>query len=584
MKKIVIAALALCGLIGCGGRQNPPNFGGMAEEFVYSTLAFSPVSATAAGYHQHQGVNLDELLDDLSPAAMERQREFYRGFRERLVTLDANALSPEDRADYDILNDQIALALLELDRIQSCRHNPTLYVELVGNALFSPHVLEYAPRQERLRHVIARLEKVPAFVEQAKKNLADSPRIWTTVAVEENEGNIGLIDRGIRATVPEGLKAEYSRAAAGALEALRGFNTWLKDDLSQRGSDWRLGRDNYEAKFRYVLGTDRTSEQVLAAAEADLQSVRAKMLEAAEPLHKKWFPRRRGHREEQVIREVLEKIAERHATPETYIAEAKRDLEEARAFVRAHALLALPARDNLQVIETPVFMRGLYAVGGLMPAPPLEPKLGAFYWVTPIPASWPKARIGSKLREYNDYKLKLLTIHEAIPGHYVQFEYANDVQPASRRILRSVYGNGPYIEGWAQYATQVMLETGFLDHSPELRLTFQKEELRVLANAILDIRLHTLGMRDQQALELMRKGTFQEQQEAEAKLQRAKLSSCQLPTYYVGWRDWLRLRDQERSELGNKFRLAAFNQRALKQGAVPLPVLARLLAADRASR
>jgi uncharacterized protein (DUF885 family) len=222
-------------------------------------------------------------------------------------------------------------------------------------------------------------------------------------------------------------------------------------------------------------------------------------------------------------------------------------------------------------------MRGIYAVGGFQPAPPLEPQLGAFYWITPIPKEWPKPRIESKLREYNFYKLKLLTIHEAMPGHYVQFEYANDVQPQPRRLLRALYGSGTYVEGWAEYAAEVVLEAGFLDQAPELWLTFLKQELRVVSNAILDVRLHTKGMTDQQALDLMIKETFQETEEATAKLRRAKLSSCQLPTYYVGWRDLVRVRDHYRRFRGADFRVAEFNERVLKAGAVPLPVLARLL-------
>src|SRR5262249_16070988 len=157
----------------------------------------------------------------------------------------------------------------------------------------------------------------------------------------------------------------------------------------------------------------------------------------------------------------------------------------------------------LQVIETPEFMRGIYAVGGFNPAPALEPQLGAFYWVTPIPKDWPQSRIDSKLREYNFYKLKLLTIHEAMPGHYVQLEFANSVEPKSRRLVRAVFGNGPYVEGWAVYATRMMIDEGFLNRAPELELTFLKEELRVLANTIIDIRLHMLNMTDQEALDLM---------------------------------------------------------------------------------
>jgi uncharacterized protein (DUF885 family) len=245
--------------------------------------------------------------------------------------------------------------------------------------------------------------------------------------------------------------------------------------------------------------------------------------------------------------------------------------------VRSKNLLPLPPRDNLQVIETPEFMRGIYSVGGFASAPALEPHLGAFYWLTPIPKTWSRERIESKLREYNFYSLKLLTIHEAIPGHYVQLEYANDVQPQGRRVARAVYGNGPYVEGWAVYATEMMLDEGYLDGSPELRLTFLKQVLRLLANAILDIRLQTMGMTDQEAMDLMLKQTFQEAEEATAKLQRAKLSSCQLPTYYVGWRDWHRVRGQYKQAKGAGFRLSEFHRLALAPGSIPLPALARIL-------
>jgi uncharacterized protein (DUF885 family) len=257
--------------------------------------------------------------------------------------------------------------------------------------------------------------------------------------------------------------------------------------------------------------------------------------------------------------------------------DTRKDLDEAKNFVRAKKLLTLPEHSNLQVIPTPEFERGIYAVGGFNPAPVLEPQLGAFFWITPIPPDWPKDRIASKLREYNFYNLKLLVIHEAMPGHYVQGEFANNLQPKTRRVLRALFGNGPYVEGWAQYVTQVMLDDGFLDNSPELRLTLLKQELRVDANAIIDIRMQTNRMTDEEAMDLMENSTFQEHEEAVAKLQRVKLSSTQLPTYFVGWRDWLRVRELDKQTKGGAFQLADFHDRALKEGAVPLPVLARLL-------
>ena len=169
---------------------------------------------------------------------------------------------------------------------------------------------------------------------------------------------------------------------------------------------------------------------------------------------------------------------------------------------------------------------------------------------------------------------------ESIPGIALrspQGEFANEVQPRTRRVLRAIYGNGPYVEGWAQYITQTMLDEGLLDNSRELRLTLLKQELRVDANAIIDIRIQSNRMTDDQAMDLMENSTFQEHEEAVAKLQRVKLSSTQLPTYFVGWRDWLRVRELIKKTKGGAFSLHDFHDRALKESAVPLPVLGRLL-------
>jgi uncharacterized protein (DUF885 family) len=569
---------------GCGPSPSE-RFARLSDEFVYTTLSFSPAGATSVGLHQYNNQNLDDLLDDASPASLEKQRQFYHSFRDRLGALDAARLTAEDRADRRIIEDQIALALLDLEEVHSEQHNPTTYVETLGNALFNPFVLEFAPLPARIEHIVARLRQVPRYLQQATANLASAPEIWTKVAIEENEGNSKLISGTIRDAVPADLRSSYDAAAAPALAALAAFQAFLTNTLSaQTGADWRLGADRYARKFRYVLETGMEPAETLRRAERDLQTARAHMLELALPLHRQLFPAHNDHaelsgeeRENRVIGEVLDHIAERHSTPQAYLEDARKSLEETRAFVQKKRLLTLPARANLQVVPTPEFMRGVYSVGGFDPAPALEPQLGAFYWVTPIPADWPKARVESKLREYNDYGLRLLTVHEAMPGHYVQFEFANDVQPKTRRVLRAVYGNGPYIEGWAVYATQMMLDQGYPDNSPEMALTFAKQSLRVFANTILDIRMQTMNMTDQEALDLMEKRTFQEKEEAEGKLQRAKLTSCQLPVYFVGWRAWQDLRDSYQKSKGSAFSLSEFHDRALRQGAVPLAVLGPLL-------
>jgi uncharacterized protein (DUF885 family) len=570
-------------LAGCG-KDPSKELARLTDEFVYGSLAFSPSSATAAGLHEYQGQKLDEMLDDFSPAALAKQRTFYEKFQRNLAELKIDGFSLEERADLQIMQDQIALALLDINEIHTSLHSPQSYVETLGNALFSPFVLEYAPQHERIRQIIARLQKVPLFLDQASTSLVSSPDIWTQVAIDENDGNIVLVDKEIRAAVPADLSTEYARAARQALDAMTKFKVYLKGSLSSRNNaKWRL-ENIYPRKFRYVLESGVEADDTLQRAERELPAVRARMLEIARPLHAALAPAHKDHpelngveRENAIIGEVLNNIAQKHSTRESYMDDAKKDLEEARAFVGERRVLSLPPRSNLQVIPTPMFQRGIYAVGGFSPAPALQPELGAFYWVTPIPETWPKERVESKLREYNFYKLKLLTIHEAMPGHYVQFEYANDVQPKTRRLLRSVFGNGPYIEGWGQYATQAVLDEGYLKHAPEMALTFAKEELRVIANAILDIRLQMLNMTDEEALDLMEKQTFQEEEEAKAKLQRAKLSSAQLPTYFVGWRGWMKVREDLRQSKGSGFNLTDFNDRALKEGAVPLPALSTLL-------
>jgi uncharacterized protein (DUF885 family) len=558
---LAILAFAL-GLLSCRKSTGVSDFAKVRADFVFGSLALSPVQATQQGYHFHNQLPLDEMIDDYSPAGVRAQHLFFERFRDRLAKIDPASLAPEDRADYQIVSDQIALALLELDTIQNWRHNPTQYVEMAGNALFEPYVLEYAPRETRYRQIIARLARIPNLMDQAKANLVTAPEVWTRVAGQENEGNIELIEGPLKADVPAVLRAGYDKAAQPAVAALRAFNNWLKTDLSTRLCDWRLGKTNYDLKFRYTLEVDKTPAQVLEEAEAELKATQEKMAKLAAPL---------------TIRQALDKIAQDHTTPENYLADARKDLNEATNYVRTKNLVPLPDTKNLRVIETPEFMRGIYGVGGFDPAPALEPQLGAFYWITPIPQDWPKERVESKLREYNTYGLEHLTVHEAMPGHYVQFEYANRLEPQSRRLLRNIYGNTPYVEGWAFYTQQLMADEGYLNGAPGYRMTLYKQILRAIGNAILDIRLQTMGMTDAQAMDLMLNQTFQEKEEATAKLQRAALSSAQLPCYFVGWKGWWQVRDAYQKANAGSFTLSGFHTRALNESAVPLPVLERLL-------
>jgi uncharacterized protein (DUF885 family) len=572
-----------------------PKFAKLVEAFLDESLTLSPSAASQAGYHKHvdkktgKTIELDALLDEVGPEAIVAQRQFYTRSRERFRTqTPLHSLGPQDAADWQLIDDQIGLGLLELDHIQSYRHNATNYVELVGGALFQPLTDEYAPKEVRLRHILSRISQIPRFIDQAKKQLLDSDPIFVKVALEENEGNVGLIQDAIAADIPAGsaLRAEYDKVAPPAIEALKNFSLWLQNDLAKRPNprSWRLGKEFYPEKFRLVMETPVTPEQVLADAEKELKSVRGEMLEIALPLHKQMYPDHGDHsdlsgneRENKVISEVLRKISDDRPQRDQLMETIKADLAGIRQFIIDHKIVSLQARDNLKVIPTPPFLRGIYSVAGFHSAPPLDPTAEAQYWVTPIDPKMPDDKAESKLREYNNWVLQWLTIHEALPGHYVQAEHANDVTPVTRRLTRGLFSNGAYVEGWAEYVAQVMMRSGYANNDPRYRLSYLKVWLRALANAVLDVRMHTMNMTDAEAMELMMNYTFQTQAEADGKLQRAKLSSVQLPTYYVGVREWWKLRNKYEAAQGKNFNLTEFHDRALDEGALPLPLLEKIL-------
>ena len=570
-------------------------FARMCEDFIHEWLAASPSTASQAGYHFHvdpktgKEIALDSILDDMSTAGMVEQHRIYVHWRERFHTeTPVDSLAPEDAADWRLIDDQISLGLLELDRIQNYKHNPTVYVELIGAALFQPITDDYASEDLRLGAVLSRLTAIPKFLDQAREQLVDADPIFIKVAVEENDGNIDLIPNTIAAAIHPGtaLKARFDKTTPPAVEALKSFSRWLESDLAKRRTDrtWRLGKEWYAEKFRLVMQTPVTPDQVLYDAENELKKTRAEMLEIGLLLHKEYIPDHGDHSslagkecENTIVGEVLKKISDDHPKRDDLMQTVKDNLVGIRQFIVDKKIVSLKARDNLKVIPTPPFMRGVYSVAGFHGAPPLDPNAEAQFWVTPIDPKMPDEKAESKLREYNNWVLKWLCIHEALPGHYVQAEHANDIQPVSRRLVRGLFGNGAYVEGWAEYIAQVMMHQGFANNDPRYRISYLKVWLRSIGNAILDIRMQTMDMTDDEAMSLMMNDAFQTRAEAEGKLQRAKLTSTQLPTYYVGTTDWWRLRRAYEAAKGKDFTLAEFHDRALDTGALPAPWLRGLL-------
>jgi uncharacterized protein (DUF885 family) len=555
----------------------------LAESYLAELWRSAPTSASQAGYHKD---GVDARLDDASEAARQRRIAFLRRFGAELDATIGKVRAThgrEDEADAALLRDSIELELNELEETQSFRRRCDTPLDGLGQVFFFMTTRRYAPALQRLSDTIARLKEVPRYLGQVQAALTEDVDVFRDAAKDDGAGLIEYLQKDLielwsaEAKADPKLTAQLAALrveAAAAVQAVKAYLSFLEHELPKKSKgSWRLGAERYAKRFRPYLQTDLAPQQVLAQAEKRLSELHVEMGALAGQIT---GVKVRDTTRESTIKRALDLIAKDHPAPEALFATVRQDLADATAFVAERRLLTLEGRKNLQVVETPPFLRSQLGVAAFDGAPPLQPELGAFFYVTPFPKSWSAAQVESKLREYNRFMLDLLTIHEAMPGHYVQFEHANQVQPEWRRVLRWVVGAGSYMEGWAVYAQDLMVDAGFRDRDPRLRLQARKMELRAVANTILDIKLHTGDMTDEAAMKLMTVDAFQERAEAEAKLRRAKLSVTQLCSYFVGGEAWKLIRgdaEAHAKQAGKQMDLRTFHDRALDLGPVTLPFL-----------
>ena len=566
-------------------------FPALASDFVFTSLAFSPAAATQAGLHDWtdpytgRRAHLDSLLDSFSPAAIAKQRAYFMRVQSRLAALDRLHLDAQTQADYDVVASAAAFALFQITKERVHQYKPQMYAEDLGAALFANISLEYADRNTRAADLTARVARVPAFLAIARRNLRATNEIYTRVAIEEADGVSALVKgMGVEFTRGTPSQPRYARVAPKAIAALSEYDRFITDTLGKRGRvDWRSGVGLFNAKWKYSLAVSLTPDGELRLAEDSMRNTRAAMLVLARPLHDKWFPEHKHTGDSTtvlnaIVSETLARIGAEHANRDSILEEAKADVAALTRVVREQRTVSLDSFPNLQVIPTPEFMRGVYGVAGAVFAPPLNPNLATFFWVTPIPRTWTSERADSKLREYNAYKMLDLTMHEGIPGHVVQGAYANLLTPEWRRLLRSVYSNTPYVEGWAVYGEHVMMYDAHVDGGDpvKMKLTDLKGMLRIYTNVIIDIRLHTRNMPGDSAVAFMMRDAFQERPEAEAKLQRAQLDYVQLNAYFAGVEEWTRLRQDAQKRGGRNFNLCQYHDTVLLYGALPVPIIRRL--------
>jgi uncharacterized protein (DUF885 family) len=498
-------------------------FEALANQYLDQLLKMDPELATQLGDHRY-----DDRLDDYSAEGMQRRAQFNAQWLVQLNSVDASRLSPVNNVDYRIWKDHLESNEFELTTLREWQWNPLSYN--IGDSIYALLTGDFAPLPQRLASVRARLAAIPAVLAAARANLQHPPRLHTETAILQNQGNISLVRDDVTALAKQG-GVDLGEAPRQAIAALEAYGQWLKTDLLPRSDgDFRLGAAKFDQKLRYTLESDMTRGAILQRAQADLAANHEAIYQLALPLFRQYFPKdgARSSDKRYVVRAVLNRLADEHPSAASIIDDAKRTLAAATDFVRDHDLLTLPT-DPVRVVIMPEFERGV-AVASCESPGPLEKHGETHFNIAPPPADWPEARKQSYFRENNNFMLMDLTVHEAMPGHYVQLWHAKKFAAPTK--LRAVFESGPFVEGWAVYAERVMAAQGF--GGPREHMEQLKMRLRVDINAILDQKIHCEGMNEKQAMDLMMNEGYQEEGEAAGKWRRACLTSTQLSTYYVG--------------------------------------------------
>jgi len=565
-------------------------FRALVDEVLADYYRLFPATATELGMHAH-----DATWPDLSDAGRVERIAFLTTAADRVATVDPKDLSKDDRIDRRILQESLAAIRFAEDDLDEGHWDAMAYVYLFGNGIFALLAREFAPLPERLTSAAARLRALPAALEQARANLTDprdrragtgrarevsqlhAERAVTTMAGVAELARTASSEADRLEAKDAALRDEVQAAAGQAVEAIEGYIGWLRDELVPRATgDFRLGADLYERKFRHALRTELTPDQLEARAAADYDRVRAEMVRLARDLWSSWVGTEPVPEDEaSLVRGVLDAIAGDHPRAEELLDWCRDENGRIEAFIRERDLIG-PADEPLKIVWTPPFLR---AFGGamLIPPGPLDRGLDSFFAITPMPDDWSDERRESYLREDNARMLRLLTIHEAVPGHYLQLAWSNRCPS----LLRAIFGSGVFAEGWAVYVTQVMMDVGYGAEDPALMLVHWKFYLRSITNTLMDIRIHAGTMDEDEAMSLMVDGGFQEYGEAANKWDRARLSSTQLCEYFLGA---VQLTDMEHharrraAASGGELSWRPFLESLISHGSPPPPILRDILA------
>ncbi len=543
----------------------------IGQSYIDIYTALDPVAATGLGDHTH-----DAELPKLGAEARATEAAMYRNLQQALGQIDRARLTRENQVDFAMLQNQLAYSLWDLETLQSWAWNPQIYNNTAANAIYSLVARDFAPWPRRFETIVSRMEKIPAYLRTSREQLdpARVPRVYAETVSRQNAGLMEIVDAALLPEVERSgvERTRFDAALANLKAAMAEQQKWYDEVLvpNARG-DFRLGADLYDQKMKFSLQSDISRAELKASAQAAFDEARAQMEAVA-----RTFPECDKGTQQQAIECGLAKSYARRATRSTLEETARETLAQATAFTAAKGFVGMP-NGPVKIVTMPKFQQG-NAVAYDDPPGALERDQPNFFAVSPIPQDWSDAQATSFLTEYNWYMLQELSIHEGVPGHYLQLDHATRFPSLVRAVLMS----SPFAEGWAVYSERVMAEQGYLGGRDTVdgrlfELTMLKMRLRSVANTLLDIGIHTEGMTRDQAMDLMMKGAFQQESEAAGKWLRANLSSVQLLSYFSGYEAHLALRREAERRWGRDFDLRNYHDAVLAHGSPPLKYVRELL-------
>jgi len=583
MKNLFYCALFI-GVLACGGQQEKepssivesPYFERFKSEFIDAMWKMNPISASFQGLH-----DFDEKLPIPNKERTQSQLNFAEDWLVKLGAFDYEQLSEADKIDYHLIENDLQNTFFYLHEFKSGEWDPASYN--LGGVFFQVINYQKHSLERRLENINEKLNHIEAYYSQAKMNINQPTKIHTNLAIQQLEGSKTIFENTLLDSLNASLKDEafkqvFNEKIAKAIGVIEDYNKFLKVNFIEESSDsatfrsFRIGEELYSKKFNAEIQSAYSANEIFEAAVEEKGDLHENMFRLSDMLWEKYFgeAEKPGGRFEQ-IQMVIDEVAKTHVHRDSFVTAIRQQIPELIDFVNENDLVTMDPNKPLVVRETPEYMRGF--AGASISAPgPYDAEAETYYNVTPLD-HYNAEEAESYLREYNNYTLQILNIHEAIPGHYTQLVYSNQ----SPSLIKSIMGNGAMVEGWAVYAERMMLEEGYGGDQLEMGLMYYKWNLRTVCNTILDYGIQVLGYTEEDAMQLLMTEAFQEKSEAEGKWKRARLSQVQLCSYFTGYYEIMQLREELQEQMGEEFDLKTFHEEFLSYGSVPVKYIRKLM-------